>query len=155
MRLFHLLFAMCLVAGTASAGFAQADCTDLTPLREDAEKKAAAIKAAAATKKQPVVCAAFKNFATAEAQVVKYLEDHGIECRIRPDELKAVKANHAKTLGIRTKVCDLPAVPARNQINSDEPRCAPQLEGTWVCRGSVRSPGLVGLVERPRSSIIA
>ncbi len=81
------------------------------PLRAEAEKKAAAIKAAAATKKQPVVCAAFKNFAAAEAKVIKYVEDHGVECRIPPEAAKSLKANHAKTLEIRTKVCDTAAAP--------------------------------------------
>jgi hypothetical protein len=91
----------------------QRDCGgEFLPLRAEAEKKAAAIKAAAATKKQPVVCAAFKNFAAAEAKVVKYVEDHGAECRIPPDAVKAMKGNHAKTLEIRTKVCDTAAAPA-------------------------------------------
>ncbi len=62
-------------------------------------------------KKQPVVCAAFRNFATAEAKVVKYAEEHGDECRIPPDAIKMMKANHAKTLEIRTKVCDVAAAP--------------------------------------------
>ncbi|ARP99972.1 hypothetical protein CAK95_13420 [Pseudorhodoplanes sinuspersici] len=81
------------------------------PLRQDAEKKAGAIKAAAATKKQPAVCAAFRNFAAAEAKVVKYAEDHGDECRIPADAIKMMKANHAKTIEIRTKVCDVAAAP--------------------------------------------
>ncbi len=90
----------------------QRDCGgEFMPLRQDAEKKAAAIKAAAATKKQPAVCAAFKTFAAAEAKVVKYVEDHGAECRIPPDALKAMKSNHAKTIEIRTKVCDVAAAP--------------------------------------------
>lgn len=88
------------------------DCGgEFMPLRADAEKKAAAIKAASATKKQPVVCAAFKNFAAAEAKVVKYVEEHGAECRIPPEATKMMKANHAKTLEIRTKVCDMAAAP--------------------------------------------
>ena len=83
------------------------------PLRADAEKKAGAIKAASATKKQPAVCAAFKNFAAAEAKVLKYVEDYGAECRIPPEAAKMMKANHAKTLEIRTKVCDTAAVQPR------------------------------------------
>lgn len=95
-------------SGTGS----QRDCgREFMPLREDAEKKAAAIKAAAATKKQPVVCQAFKTFAAAEAKVVKYVEEHGTECRIPPEVLKAIKGNHSKTLEIRTKVCEVAAAP--------------------------------------------
>jgi hypothetical protein len=44
---------------------------------------------AAATKKQPVVCQAFRNLAAAEGKVIKYFEDHGAECRVPPDALKA------------------------------------------------------------------
>jgi hypothetical protein len=80
-------------------------------LRADAEKKAAAIKAAAATKKQPNVCAAFKNFATAEAKVLKFIEDYGTECRIPPEAAKMMKVNHAKTVEIRNKVCDPNSAP--------------------------------------------
>jgi hypothetical protein len=100
-------------AGWSGSGGGQRDCGgEFLPLRAEAEKKAGAIKVAAATKKQPVVCAAFKNFAAAEAKVVKYIEDYGTECRIPPDALKAMKANHAKTLEIRTRVCDVTAAPA-------------------------------------------
>ena len=81
------------------------------PLRADAEKKAGAIKAASATKQRPALCAAFKNFAAAEAKVLKYVEDYGTECRIPPDAAKMMKVNHAKTLEIRTKVCDTAAAP--------------------------------------------
>ena len=100
-----------LPGGWAPSG-PQRDCGgEFMPLRADAEKKAGAIKAAAATKKQPAVCAAFKNFAAAEAKVVKYAEDHGDECRIPADAIKMMKANHAKTVEIRTKVCDVAAAP--------------------------------------------
>ena len=103
-------------SGPAPGGWApsgpQRDCGgEFMPLRQDAEKKAAAIKTAAATKKQPAVCAAFRNFAAAEAKVVKYVEEHGEECRIPADALKSMKANHSKTLEIRTKVCDVAAAP--------------------------------------------
>lgn len=88
------------------------DCGgEFMPLRAEAEKKAALIKAAAATKQQPAVCAAFKNFAAAEAKVIKYVEEHGAECRIPPDAAKMLKSNHAKTIEIRTKVCDTAAAP--------------------------------------------
>ncbi len=43
--------------------------------------------------------------------VVKYVEQHGEECRIPADAAKMMKANHAKTLEIRTKVCDVAAAP--------------------------------------------
>lgn len=99
--------------GWSGGAGGQRDCgAEFMPLRADAEKKAAAIKAAAATKKQPVVCAAFRNFAAAEAKVVKYVEDHGAECRIPPEAAKAMKSNHAKTIEVRNRVCDTAAAPA-------------------------------------------
>ena len=93
-------------------GGPQRDCMgEITPLLADAEEKGKAIKPAAATKKQPVVCQAFRNLATAEGKIIKYFEDHGTECRVPPDALKARKGNFAKIVEIRTKVCDTAAAP--------------------------------------------
>lgn len=75
------------------------------PLRQDAEKRAGMIKTAAAKKSQPELCEAFKNFAAAEAKMVKYVTDNGASCGIPPDATKNMKANHTKTVGIRDKVC--------------------------------------------------
>lgn len=75
------------------------------PLRQDAEKKAGAIKAAAAKKSQPVLCNAFKTFAAAEAKMVKFVTDNGASCGIPPEATKNIKANHAKTIEVRNKVC--------------------------------------------------
>lgn len=89
------------------------DCMgEITPLLSDAENKGKAIPAAAATKKQPVICQAFRNLATAEGKIVKYFEDYGTECRVPPDALKARKGNLAKIVEVRTKVCDTAAAPA-------------------------------------------
>jgi hypothetical protein len=99
-------------SGSGGGGGGGRDCGgEFMPLRAEAEKKAALIKAAAATKQQPAVCAAFKNFAAAEAKVIKYVEEHGAECRIPPEAAKMLKTNHAKTIEIRTKVCDTAAAP--------------------------------------------
>lgn len=93
-------------------GGQQRDCMgEITPLLADAEAKGKAIKPAAATKKQPVVCQAFRNLATAESKIIKYFEDHGTECRVPPDALKARKGNFVKIVEIRTKVCDTAAAP--------------------------------------------
>jgi len=93
-------------------GGPQRNCMgEITPLLADAEEKGKAIKPAAATKKQPIVCQAFRNLATAESKIIKYFEDHGTECRVPPDALKARKGNFAKIVEIRTKVCDTAAAP--------------------------------------------
>lgn len=86
---------------------------DLKPLLADAEEKGKAIKAAAATKQQPAVCNAFKNLAAAEGKLIKYFDDHGSECGVPPDAMKARKGNYTKILEIRTKVCDTSAAPAK------------------------------------------
>ena len=78
---------------------------EFMPMKEDAEKKAGAIRAAASRKNQQEVCSAFKNFAAAEAKLIKYVEENGAECRVPPDASKAMKANHAKTVEVRNKVC--------------------------------------------------
>ena len=85
------------------------------PLRQDAEKKAAVIKAASQRKQQAELCNAFKAFALAEAKTVKYVEDYGSECRIPPDALKTMKGNHAKTIEVRNKICSAPTAAAPRQ----------------------------------------
>lgn len=86
---------------------------EITPLLADTEAKGKAIQAAAKTKQQPVVCQAFRNLAASEAKLIKYFEDHGTECRIPPDAMKARRGNYAKIIEIRTKVCDTAAAPAK------------------------------------------
>jgi hypothetical protein len=100
-------------ASFARPGAPQRNCmAEIQPLLTDTEQKGRAIQAAAKTKKQPVVCQAFRNLATAEGKLIKYFEDHGTECGVPPDALKARKANYAKIVEVRTKVCDTAAAPA-------------------------------------------
>jgi hypothetical protein len=75
------------------------------PLRAEAEKRAGAIKAAAAKKSQPALCQAFKNFAAAEAKMVKYVAENGKACGIPQDAAKAMRTNHGKTVEMRDKIC--------------------------------------------------
>jgi hypothetical protein len=86
---------------------------EIQPLLSDAEEKSKAIQRAAKTKQQPAVCQAFRNLATAESKVIKYFDDHGKECGIPPDAMKARRGAMAKIVEIRTKVCDTAAAPAR------------------------------------------
>ncbi len=91
----------------------QRDCNaEFLPLRQDAEKRAGAIKIAADKKSQPELCAAFRNFAAAEAKMVKYVADNGKNCGIPPDAAKNMKANHGKTVEMRNKICSANAAPA-------------------------------------------
>lgn len=89
------------------------DCNaEFLPLRRDAEKRAGAIKAAAAKKSQPALCEAFKNFAAAEAKMVKYITDNGAACGIPADAANTMKTNHSKTIEMRNKICSANAGPA-------------------------------------------
>lgn len=101
-------------------GGPQRNCmAEIQPLLTDAQEKGQAIQKAAATKQQPVVCQAFRNLATAEAKLIKYFDDHGKECGVPPDAVKARKGNYAKIVEIRTKVCDTAAAPKRAPSLSD------------------------------------
>lgn len=103
-------------APSAPGGFArpqQRDCnSEFMPLRQDAEKRAGAIKAAAAKKSQPALCSAFRSFAAAEAKMVKYVTDNSASCGIPADAAKSMKANHTKTVEMRDRVCSANAGPA-------------------------------------------
>jgi hypothetical protein len=81
-------------------------------LRQAAEKRAGAIKAAAAKKSQPALCAAFKNFAAAEAKMVKYVTENTEACKIPAEMTKTMKSNHAKTIETRNRVCNAGATAA-------------------------------------------
>jgi hypothetical protein len=101
-------------SGPGGGGGSQRNCMmEIQPLLTDAEEKGKAIQKAAATKQQPVVCQAFRNLATAEGKIIKYFDDHGKECGIPADAMKARKGNMAKIVEIRTKVCDTAAAPAK------------------------------------------
>lgn len=80
---------------------------EFLPLREDAQKKAALIKAASDQKAgQPAVCGALKNFVLAEEKVVKFVSANGVWCGVPPEAVKQMKANHSKSIKLRDQVCN-------------------------------------------------
>ena len=86
---------------------------DFAPLREDASKKAAAIKAAGERRAQPPeACALFNAFSAAEIKMIKYAEANGSWCGIPPEVIKQMKANNARTQQMRGKICQAAARPA-------------------------------------------
>jgi hypothetical protein len=120
-----LLIAACLMPGaavTAAAQFQPAAPQQEPPpcvkefmrLRDDAGKKAAAIRAAN-EHKVPVqeACGLFNAFSAAEAKMMKYAEDNSVWCGIPPQVLTGIKQAHAKTTEIRTKICQAAAAPPR------------------------------------------
>jgi hypothetical protein len=88
-------------------------CESFIPLREAAEKQAAAIRAAG-EKQLPreQVCGLFKRFVVTEAKVVKFLVDHQAACGVPKEAVAGAKASHANALKIRTAVCSAQAAPA-------------------------------------------
>ena len=119
-----LLIAACLMPGaiaTAAAQFQpvapqqEPPCVqDFMKLRDDAGKKAAAIRTASA-RKAPAqeACGLFNAFSAAEAKMMKYAEDNAVWCGIPPQVITGIKQQHAKTVEIRAKVCQAAAAPPR------------------------------------------
>ncbi len=94
-------------------------CESFVPLRAEAEKGAAAIRAASERKAtREEVCPLFQRFAAQEAKVLKFLETHMSQCGVPPEAIKQSKTNHAQTLKIRTVVC-AKAPPAAGPSLSD------------------------------------
>ena len=83
-------------------------------LRDDAQKKAGAIQAASKNKVDPkTACGLFNTFSAAEAKLVKYAADNISACGIPPEVITNLKAQHQKTVGIQTRVCQAAANPPR------------------------------------------
>jgi hypothetical protein len=76
------------------------------PLRAEAEKRGAAIKAAAERKApRDQLCQLFRSFIAAESKVVKFLTDNQAACGIPADAVKSSKAGHSHTVGMQQKIC--------------------------------------------------
>jgi hypothetical protein len=51
-------------------------------------------------------CAAFKHFSGAESRVVAYVRKNGEWCGIPAEAVKAMAANHARTMKAQKQICD-------------------------------------------------
>ena len=118
-----LLIAACLLPGTVVAAAAQfppqqqeepACAQQFGVLRDDAAKKASAIRAASARKAPPAeACQLFNVFSAAEAKMLKYASDNAVWCGIPPQIIAGIKQQHAKTTEYRTRLCQAAAAPPR------------------------------------------
>lgn len=80
---------------------------DFMPLRQDAEKRAGAIRSAIERKAAtPELCKAFKEYGTAEEKLMKFAETNNVWCGIPLEMVKGMKANHVKTVKMRDQVCN-------------------------------------------------
>jgi hypothetical protein len=96
---------------------AQAGCMqEFGKLREAAEKRALAIRSASERKvAAQEACGLFNAFSDAEVKMIKYAVDNTTRCGIPPEIVKNLRAGHAKSTEIRTRVCQAAAAPPRAQ----------------------------------------
>ncbi len=77
------------------------------PLREDAEKKGKAIKAASERHAPPdEACKVIGNYAAAEVKMINYVEKNSEKCGIPPQIADQLKTGHKGTENLLKKVCD-------------------------------------------------
>jgi hypothetical protein len=94
--------------GTASAQQlpAPAQCDQFRVLSIETQKKADAVQAAMKAKTdRKQICALMTTFVTAEATVVKFLQDNKTWCGVPDEALTVSTANHEKSLKFRAQVC--------------------------------------------------
>jgi hypothetical protein len=91
----------------------QQDCMEkFTPLRQDAEKRAQAIKAASERKAAPQeACGLIKSYVAAEAKLVNYVTTKQTACGIPAEIPKQLKANQARSQQMLKAVCEAAARP--------------------------------------------
>ena len=124
MSLRRALFAACMIplyAGTANAQFQPPPATqqqeppcvqEFFKLREEAEKKGLAIKAANDRKAPPKeACQLFGAFISAQTKMLKYATDNTVWCGIPPQVIENLKQSVAKISEVRTRVCQAAAAP--------------------------------------------
>ena len=77
-------------------------------LRQDAEKRGAAIKAAGDRHAPPdEACKLIAGFAKAEIKMVKYVETNSQKCGIPPEIAKQLRAGHKNTEAMQQRVCNV------------------------------------------------
>jgi len=77
-------------------------------LRQDAEKRGAAIKAAGERHASPdEACKLIAGFAKAEIKMVKYVETNSQKCGIPPEIAKQLRTGHKNTEAMQQRVCNV------------------------------------------------
>jgi hypothetical protein len=109
-----------LYAGMANAQFQPPAAQQQEPpcvqeffkLRDEAEKKGLAIKAANERKAPPKeACQLFGAFITAQTKMLKYATDNTVWCGIPPQVVENLKQSVAKISEVRTRVCQAAVAP--------------------------------------------
>ena len=89
------------------AGGANEACMkNFVPLREEAEKRGKAIKAASERRAQPdEACKLIESFSKAELKMMEYIKLNSTKCGIPPHISEQMKKGHAGTEAMLKKVC--------------------------------------------------
>jgi hypothetical protein len=78
------------------------------PLREEAEKRGNAIKAASSRRAPPdEACKLIGNFAQAEIKMIKYVETNSARCGIPSSVADQLKNGHKNTSKMQAQVCNV------------------------------------------------
>jgi hypothetical protein len=94
-------------AAPSQAGPADDCMKGFLPLREDAEKRGKAIKAASDRHAPPdEACKLIGGFGQAEIKMIKYVEANAARCGIPAQIPEQLKAGHKNTEGMQKRVCD-------------------------------------------------
>lgn len=94
----------------------QACIDEFGKLRDNAQKRAMAIRTASERKAQAKeACGLFNAFSEAEVKMIKFAGSNANRCGIPPDIVKTLTQNHVKTNAIRTNVCRAAAGPPQMQ----------------------------------------
>jgi hypothetical protein len=92
---------------------------DFAALRDEAQKRADAVRAAQARKASlPEACQLITRFTEVEAKVVEFAENNGAWCGISSDLVTTMRNAHAKSIELRKRVCGGGTPPKRMRIAS-------------------------------------
>jgi hypothetical protein len=87
---------------------------DFVALRDEAQKRAAAIKAGMEKKvAREEACKLFQSFTAAEAKMIKFAEANAMSCGIPAQAIAQMKAGQVNSTKARTQVCAVAAGPAK------------------------------------------
>ena len=92
---------------------------DFGKLRDNAQKRAEAIRAASARKAQAKeACGLFVAFTDAEAKMIKFANDNTARCGIPPEIVKNLKQGHVRSSQLRVQVCQAANAPQQSAAPS-------------------------------------
>lgn len=116
-----------------TAGGGDACMKAFVPLREEAEKRGKAIKAASERKAPPdEACKLIAAYSQAEIKMIKYIDSNSAKCGIPPQIGDQLKTGHKNTEALHQKVCGV-----AQQMAQQRAAAAPSLSEAL---GSIQAP---------------